>query len=179
MKLHEIPHSVPAAVRVCARLGVSMVTVHASGGEAMLRAAVDAAATSPHLRVLALSVITSLDDAGLAAVGVPAGVEAQVQRLVRLAAAAGCHGVVTSPREVRLCRDLLPAKALVVVPGVTVPGEVDVVHHVRVGTVGAGVAEGATHVVLGRSITRARDPRAAVRAAAYAIEAGQGASART
>ncbi len=71
------------------------------------------------------------------------------------------------------------AKALIVVPGVTVPEEVEVVDHVPVGTVGAAVADGATHVVLGRSITRARDPRAAVRAAAYAIEAGQGASART
>jgi orotidine-5'-phosphate decarboxylase len=169
LKLNEIPHSVASAIRVCGGLGVSMVTVHASAGSAVLRAAVEAAGATPQLKVLALTVITSLDDVGLVEVGVPDGVQAQVERLAGLAIDAGCHGLVTSPREVRAMRALAPARALIVVPGATVPGGVETRDHVRTGTVGAVIADGASHVILGRSVTRAEHPCAAVEAALHAM----------
>ena len=170
LKLHEIPHSVASAVRMCAAVGVSMVTVHASAGSAVLRAAVEAAAETPGLRVLALTVITSLDDRGLAEVGVRGGVAEQVARLTLLARDAGCHGLVTSPREVALCRQLIGPAALVVVPGVAVSdGTTEVLDHARSGSIAAAITDGASHVVLGRSISRAADPREAADRAIGAI----------
>ena len=169
LKLNEIPHSVASAIRVCGGLGVSMVTVHASAGSAVLRAAVDAAGATPQLKVLALTVITSLDDVGLAEVGVPDGVQAQVERLADLAIDAGCHGLVTSPREVRALRALVPPHALIVVPGATVPGESQAGDHVRTGTVGGAIADGASHVILGRGVSRAEHPAAALEAALDAM----------
>ena len=159
LKLHEIPNSVAGAVAAAGALGVSMVTVHASGGAAVLRAAVQAAQPYPNLRVLALTVITSLRDAELAEVGVPGGVEAQVLRLARLAAAAGCDGVVASPREAALLRTALPAGALIVTPGTQLPGEA-ASDQARVASPAEAIGAGATHVVIGRSITQAADPRA-------------------
>ena len=172
LKLNEIPHSVASAIRVCGDLGVSMVTVHAGAGSAVLRAAVDAARATPRLKVLALTVITSLDDVGLVEVGVPDGVQAQVERLAGLAADAGCHGLVTSPREVRAMRALAPPHSLIVVPGATVPGDVEMRDHVRTGTVGGAVADGATHVIVGRGVTRAEHPQAAVKAALHSMGRG-------
>lgn len=169
LKLNEIPHSVASAIRVCGGLGVSMVTVHASAGSAVLRAAVDAARATPQLKVLALTVITSLDDVGLVEVGVPDGVEAQVERLADLAIDAGCHGLVTSPREVRAMRALAPPRSLIVVPGAAVPGNVQTRDHVRTGTVGGAIADGASHVILGRGVTRAEHPSAVVEAAIRAM----------
>jgi orotidine-5'-phosphate decarboxylase len=159
LKLHEIPNSVAGAVAAAGALGVSMVTVHASGGAGVLRAAVQAARPYPNLRVLALTVITSLRDAELAEVGVPGGVEAQVLRLARLAAAAGCDGVVASPREASLLRTALPAGALIVTPGTQLPGEV-ANDQARVASPAEAIGAGATHVVIGRSITQDADPRA-------------------
>jgi orotidine-5'-phosphate decarboxylase len=174
LKLHEIPNSVAGAVRACGTLGVSMVSVHASAGAAVLEAAVEAAAETPRLRVLALTVITSLTDESLAEVGVSGGVAAQVRRLTSLAAGSGCHGVVTSPREVALCRELLPPPALVVVPGVSVSlGARDPRDHARYGTVASAIADGATHVVLGRSVTEATDPTEVVAQAVKAVDAGR------
>ena len=170
LKLHEIPHSVASAVRMCAALGASMVTVHASAGSAVLRAAVEAAADASGLKVVALSVITSLDDKGLAEVGVLGGVAEQVARLTALARDAGCHGVVTSSREVALCRELVGPDALVVVPGVSVSARTAEAHdHVRSGSVAAAIADGASHVVLGRSISRAARRRDAADQAIDAI----------
>ncbi len=174
LKLHEIPHSVASAVRVCGDLGVSMVTVHASAGSAVLDAAVDAAATTPGLRILALTVITSLTDEGLAEVGIPGGATAQVRRLATLADAHGCHGLVTSPQEVALCRQATGADALIVVPGVALSAQPeDPSDHRRSGTVAGAIADGASHVVLGRSITQASDPSAAVDRAVRSISAGR------
>ncbi len=173
LKLHEIPHSVASAVRVCGALGVSMVTVHASAGAGVLRAAVDAAGETSGLRVLALTVITSLTDETLAEVGVPGGVTAQVSRLATLARAVGCHGLVTSPREVALCRGIIGPDPLIVVPGARpAPQSGEVRDHARSGTVARAIADGASHVVLGRSITHASDRRAAVDQAVRAVSAG-------
>ena len=94
LKLHEIPDSVAAGVQAAGKLGASMVTVHASAGSAVLRVAVGAAAQFPNLKVLALTVITSLSDQDLPEIGLAPSVQQQVQRLALLAASAGCQGVV-------------------------------------------------------------------------------------
>lgn len=116
LKLHEIPASVAGAVDAAAKLGACMVTVHASGGTAVLKAAVAAAKPFPELKVLALTVITSLNDEDLRDIGVPDAVCVQVARLARLAMAAGCHGVIASPDEAALLKDMLPEGALIVTP---------------------------------------------------------------
>jgi len=160
LKLHEIPNSVASAVRAAGRLGVAMVTVHASGGSAVLRAAVDAARPFPQLRVLALTVITSLADGDLPEIGLAPSVREQVLRLARLAAQAGCHGVVASAQEVLWLRGVLPPGALIVCPGIQLPTST-ASDQVRVATPGAAARAGASHVVIGRGIAAAADPATA------------------
>lgn len=160
LKLHEIPNSVAGAVTACGALGVSMVTVHACGGSAVLRAAVDAARPFPQLRVLALTVITSLRDEDLPEIGVGATVKEQVLRLAQLAARAGCHGVVASPQEAALLRQTLPAGMLVVTPGTQMPGDAGN-DQARTTTPKEALGAGATHLVMGRGVTKAADPLAA------------------
>lgn len=160
LKLHEIPHSVAGAVAACGALGVSMVTVHASGGSAVLRAAVNAARPFPQLRVLALTVITSLRDEDLPEIGVNATVKEQVLRLAQLAAQAGCHGVVASPQEAAFLRQALPTGMLIVTPGTQMPGEAGN-DQARTATPAEALRAGATHLVVGRGVTKAVDPLAA------------------
>lgn len=157
LKLHEIPSSVAAAVQVAGRLGVEMVTVHASAGSAVLRAAVDAARPFPQLRVLALTVITSLSDVDLPEIGLAPSVESQVLRLASLARSSGCHGVVASAREARLLREKLLPHALIVCPGVQLPdsGRTD---QARVASPAEASRAGATHIVVGRAIAAASRP---------------------
>jgi orotidine-5'-phosphate decarboxylase len=158
LKLLEIPNSVAGAVVAAGELGVSMVTVHACGGTAILRAAVRAARPYPQLKVVALTVITSMDDEDLAEVGVASTVQEQVLRLARLAARAGCHGVVASPWEASLLRARLPQGMLIVTPGTQLPddGSYD---HARAPTPATAVRAGSSQLVIGRSITKAADPR--------------------
>ena len=160
LKLHEIPNSVASAVTVAGSLGVSMVTVHASGGSAVLRAAVKAAQPFPHLQVLALTVITSMGEQDLAEIGVHGSVLEQVERLAALAAAAGCHGVVASAQEATRLRQSLPAKMLIVTPGTQLAGEAKN-DQTRTATPSQAIQAGATHLVIGRSIARAASPVAA------------------
>lgn len=160
LKLHEIPHSVASAVAVAGRLGVSMVTVHASAGSAVLRAAVQAARPFPQLDVIGLTVITSLRDADLAELGIATPVAAQVLRLAALAAEAGCQGVVASAQEAALLRERLPAGMHIVTPGTYLPGDAGT-DQARVTTPADAARLGATHLVVGRSVTRAADPGAA------------------
>lgn len=164
LKLFEIPNSVAGAVRAAGALGVSMVTVHAMGGTGVMSAAVAAARDFPRLRVLALTVVTSMTSTDLADIGVTGSTstEEQVLRLARLAEGAGCHGVIASPQEAGPLRGVLGAGALIVTPGVTLPDE-SPGEHARPGTPRAAVAAGASHVVVGRTITRAADPAAAFR----------------
>jgi orotidine-5'-phosphate decarboxylase len=159
LKLLEIPNSVAGAVAAAGQLGVSMVTVHASGGLAVLRAAVEAARPYPQLRVLALTVITSMRDQDLLEVGVSASVQEQVVRLARLAMAAGCHGVVASPQEAHLLRAVLPQGALIVTPGTQLPGEAKN-DQARTATPAEAIRAGSTHLVIGRSISRSQNPAA-------------------
>lgn len=170
LKLLKIPNSVAGAVRVAGQLGASYVTVHASGGSSVLRAAVEAAEPFPDLRVLALTVITSMDEVGLREVGVSSSVDEQVLRLTRLAVATNCHGVVASPLEARILRSELPGGFLVMTPGARMPeGHDD--DQARVSTPRAALHAGATHLVIGRPISRAPDPLAAYERIAASIEA--------
>lgn len=162
LKLHEVPNSVAGATAAAGDLGASMVTVHATAGERVLDAAVRAAEPFPELRVLALTVITSLGDADLPSIGVPSTVAEQADRLARLARNSGCDGVVCSVQEATAVRSLLDDDALVVTPGVGLGDPADThvrSDHVRVGTPEHARRVGATHVVLGRSLTRASDLR--------------------
>jgi orotidine-5'-phosphate decarboxylase len=159
LKLFEIPTSVAGAVRAAGRLGATMVTVHAMGGLKIMEAAVRAAADFPQLRVIALTVVTSLTDADLAAVGLTATVEEQVTRLARLARRAGCHGVVASPQDAASLRTELGPDLLIVTPGVTLRAETNT-EHARPANASAAIRAGATHIVIGRSLTRAPDPAA-------------------
>jgi orotidine-5'-phosphate decarboxylase len=160
LKLFEIPNSVAGAVAAAGQLGVSMVTVHASGGSAVLRAAVEAARPYPQLKVLALTVITSMRDQDLVEVGVNASVQEQVVRLARLAMQAGCHGVVASPQEAQFLRGMLPVGSLIVTPGTQLLGEAPS-DQARTATPAEAIRAGATHLVAGRSITRSPNPAAA------------------
>ena len=157
LKLHEIPTSVAAAVRAAGALGASMVSVHASGGSAVLRAAVEAARAYPKLNVLALTVITSLRDEDLRELGLDTTVAEQVVRLAKLAAAAGCHGVVASAHEARLLRDLLPPEMLIVTPSTQLQTDAKN-DQARVATPFDAICWGASHIVIGRSISRSPNP---------------------
>jgi orotidine-5'-phosphate decarboxylase len=170
LKLHEIPNSVAGAVRAAGKLGVSMVTVHASGGSAVLRAAVSAAAAFPELKVLALTVITSLSDEDLPEVGLAPSVRQQVELLADLAARSGCHGVVASAIEAAYLSPRLPQGMLIVTPGIQLAGAVSN-DQARVATPSIAQKSGATHIVVGRSITQSNNPRAAFKAALTGMQA--------
>jgi orotidine-5'-phosphate decarboxylase len=158
LKFHDIPNTVAGAVRSAAALGVRLVTVHASGGVAMLRAAQQAA--GPRCGVLGVTVLTSFDAAGLAnAWGRPrVNVEEEVLRLAGDAADAGLHGVVCSGAEARALAAARPELALLV-PGIRLAGG-ETHDQQRVVTPAAAQASGARYVVVGRAVTEAPDPRA-------------------
>lgn len=164
LKLHEIPSTVAAAVTAAGKLGATLVTVHASAGSAVLRAAVEAAAPFPALKVLALTVITSLADHDLPEIGLAPSVRAQVVRLATLAAACGCHGVVASAHEAGYLATVLPPGMLVVTPGIQLAGS-EGTDQVRTATPEVARRNGATHVVIGRSVTRASNPLRALQQA--------------
>jgi orotidine-5'-phosphate decarboxylase len=163
LKYHDIPNTVAAAVREAAGLGVSLLTVHAAGSGKMLRAAVEAAKTRPELKVLAVTVLTSLDDNDLNKIGIRGRVVDEVLRLAALALADGCHGVVASAREARELRSELGNEFLIVTPGVR-PAGAGHADQVRVVTPREAIESGATHIVVGRPITEAADPAAEARA---------------
>jgi orotidine-5'-phosphate decarboxylase len=158
LKLHDIPNTVERAARNAARLGVAMLTVHASGGEAMLRAAVAGAAGAERPpAVLAVTVLTSLDDAALAGLGIPGGAAGRVAAWAALAQTCGCAGVVCSPREAAALRSSLGPGFLLVTPGVRPAGE-GTADQRRVATPREAIAAGADLLVVGRPITAAPDP---------------------
>ena len=168
LKFHDIPNTVRAAVASAAGLGVRLLTVHATGGRAMLEAAADGAASSvpvggTQCKVLAVSVLTSLDGISLAeAWGRPSlDVGIEVVRLAMLARDAGIHGLVCSAHEAGLVRREVGPAFELLVPGIRLDG--DASHdQARVATPRAAVDAGATYIVLGRAVVRAADPRAAL-----------------
>jgi orotidine-5'-phosphate decarboxylase len=161
LKFHDIPNTVAEAVRSAARLGVSMVNVHASGGSKMLRAAVEAAAQSEsEPLVLAVTVLTSLSDSDLQEIGVSGGALSQVLRLAALARNAGCGGVVASAREAKELRREMGLGFVIVTPGVR-PAGAALGDQSRVLTPAGAIAAGADYLVVGRPILEAGDPAAA------------------
>jgi orotidine-5'-phosphate decarboxylase len=163
LKLHDIPHTVGAAVKEAARLGVSMLTVHAAGGGKMLHAAVDAARnTNACPMILAVTVLTSLDSRDLEHAGVRGSVVDQVSRLAALAISSGCHGVVASAQEAGTLRSEFGDDFLIVTPGVRPAGRGHG-DQARVVTPAEAIASGASFIVVGRPITEALDPAAEAR----------------
>ena len=164
LKYHDIPNTVAAAVCEAATLGVSMLTIHASGGGKMMRAATEAARTGKaDLKVLAVTVLTSLDDNDLDKIGVKGRVQDQVLRLAALALADGCHGVVASAQEAYALRSELDGDFAIVTPGVRPAGS-ERGDQARTATPAEAIAAGATHIVVGRPITAAADPASEARA---------------
>ena len=155
LKLHDIPNTVSHAVRSAADLGVSMLTVHASAGADGLQAAVEAAES--RLAVVAVTVLTSFSDQDMQGIGVSHPVAEQVMHLAALARAAGCAGVVTSPRETAQVRRAQGAGFAIVNPGVRPAGS-QKDDQERTATPGETIRSGATYVVVGRPITKAPDP---------------------
>jgi orotidine-5'-phosphate decarboxylase len=164
LKYHDIPNTVGAAVREGAQLGVSMLTVHASGGGKMLRAAVEAGhAVNPGLLVLAVTVLTSLDDVELGKIGMRGGVLEEVLRLAALALSNGCQGVVASAQEAAALREEFGHDFVIVTPGVRLAGS-GPHDQARVVTPAEAIAAGASYIVVGRPVTEASDPAAEARA---------------
>jgi len=164
LKYHDIPNTVASAVREAAGLGVSMLTVHASGGGKMLRAATDAARSlNAALMVLGVTVLTSINDSDLDKLGLLVRVQDQVLRLAALALADGCHGVVASAQEASALRSELEGDFAIVTPGVRSAGA-EPGDQARVVTPAEAIAAGATHIVVGRPITAAVDPASEARA---------------
>lgn len=166
LKFHDIPRTVERAVRSGGALGVDLMTIHAAGGREMIRAAHEAAAAfgAAAPKILAVTVLTSLDQGDLEDVGVAGRTPAeQVQALARFATENGADGLVCSPREVgALARTLRPG-TLFVTPGVRPAGSA-VGDQKRIATPADAVRDGATHLVVGRPILAAPDPAAAARA---------------
>ncbi len=169
LKLHDIPNTVAGGVRAILPLRPALLTIHASGGSAMIAAAREAAeaAGAERPKILAVTVLTSLGSEALHATGVAGGARQQVLRLARLALAAGADGLVCSPLEVSMLRDALGEGPVLVVPGIR-PAGADKGDQARTLTPREAADAGATWLVVGRPITAAADPAAA--AAAIAAE---------
>ncbi|HEU0029389.1 MAG TPA: orotidine-5'-phosphate decarboxylase [Kofleriaceae bacterium] len=163
LKLHDIPETVARATSRVATLGAGLLTVHAAGGRAMLEGAVRAARHDGAMKILAITVLTSLDDTDLDAIGARGPIAELVTRRAELAIAAGCDGVVASPHEAAIIRALAPAGFLVVTPGVR-PADSATGDQKRVMTPRQARAAGADLVVVGRPLRDAPDPAAAARA---------------
>lgn len=163
LKLHDIPNTVASAVRSVSSVGASLLTIHAAGGSAMLSAAAAAAATADAPRLLAVTVLTSMDAAQLNGIGIADSPAVQVLRLGRLAASAGIDGLVCSPQETEPLRSALSGTPLLVVPGIR-PAGAAVGDQRRIATPASAIAAGASMLVVGRPITQAADPAKAAEA---------------
>jgi orotidine-5'-phosphate decarboxylase len=187
LKFHDIPHTVAGAVAAATRLGVWMLNVHASGGSAMLRAAraaVDEEAdrrSRPAPLLIAVTMLTSLDQQALSEIGVGEPMASQVGRLAALAESCGLDGVVASPQETAVIRRSCRPDFAIVTPGIRgggagTSGKDD--QERTMGPAGA-VAAGASYIVVGRPITAAADPRAAAETIAAEIRNAGSATSRT
>jgi orotidine-5'-phosphate decarboxylase len=166
MKLLDIPNTVEKAVANAARTGADFLTIHAIDTKTIAAAATGAAGSD--LKVLGVTVLTSLDQSDLAEQGIAATPGDLVVMRARLAKAAGCHGVIASGQEAAAVRAATGEGFLIVTPGIRLPSDA-VGDQARVATPGTAIADGATHLVVGRPITQAADPRAAAEAFVQAI----------
>jgi orotidine-5'-phosphate decarboxylase len=164
LKLHDIPNTVAKAVESAAKLPIGMLTLHTCGGREMMEWAVKAQrAHAPNLRLLGVTVLTSMSAPGLAETGVSDSPEQQVVRLGRLAAESGLRGLVCSPLEIAPLRSVLPAEVQLVTPGIR-PRDAKADDQTRIMTPADAARAGANFLVVGRPIFKAPDPVAAARA---------------
>jgi len=164
LKLHDIPNTVAGAVRSAAQLGVQMLTLHALGGPAMLAAAHDALDGIPNApQLLAVTVLTSMDDSQLKAIGVDCSPADQVSLLARMGLGTRIRGFVCSPQEVANLRSLTGPEGVLVVPGIRPAGS-GTGDQKRVATPAEALRQGASFLVVGRPITRAANPSEAAEA---------------
>jgi orotidine-5'-phosphate decarboxylase len=168
LKYHDIPNTVANAVAEACQLGVSLLTVHALGGKAMMEAAVGAL-PAVGSRLLAVTILTSHDQESLGAIGLHGPVADSVQRLARLAQQAGADGIVASPLEAELIRGACGPDFLIVTPGIR-SGGAKADDQARAATPGAAIRAGASYVVVGRPIAEASDPAAAATALVREME---------
>ena len=172
VKFHDIPNTVAGASRALAHLGAAIFNVHASGGEAMMRAALDAArSVDPKIKIIAVTVLTSLEDSDLDAVGQKKPSRDQVLRLAELTKKSGLDGVVCSAHEIEPIRKAIGPDFLLVVPGIR-PAGADLADQKRVMTPAEAQRAGADILVIGRPITGAKDPGAAAKAIADSLKVG-------
>ena len=155
LKIHDIPNTAKHAIHEVASLGASMTTVHASGGEAMLRAS-----AHDSLLVLGVTILTSLDDASLQAIGFAFNALDTAVHLARLAQTSGLRGVVASPHEITAIREACGRNFVILTPGIR-PSGADAGDQRRTMTPREAVSAGADYIVVGRPITNAADPRSA------------------
>jgi orotidine-5'-phosphate decarboxylase len=166
LKFHDIPNTVAGAVAAATRLGVWMLNVHASGGAAMMRAAREAAGDEAARRgrpaplVIAVTMLTSLDEGTAASIGIARPIPEQVVRLAALAAEAGLDGVVASPQEIGLIRNRCGDRFAIVTPGIRGPEDARG-DQARTLSAPEALSAGASYLVVGRPIIAAADPRAA------------------
>jgi orotidine-5'-phosphate decarboxylase len=164
LKLHDIPNTVAKAVESLAPLPISMLTLHTAGGAEMMRAArVAQQKLNPDLLLLGVTVLTSMDSAGLKEIGVTAPFADQVARLGKLAADSGLRGLVCSPLEVAMLRSQLSADMQLITPGIR-PSSESGDDQKRVMTPADAARAGSTYIVVGRPILQAADPALAARA---------------
>jgi orotidine-5'-phosphate decarboxylase len=164
LKYHDIPNTVASACAAAAGLGVWMINVHALGGRAMMSAAREALAkTARPPKLIAVTILTSMGAPDLADIGLAGSPQEAVTRLARLAQACGLDGVVCSPQEAAILRRECGKAFTLVTPGIR-PAEADKDDQQRIATPRRAIADGADYLVIGRPITRAPDPLAALRA---------------
>lgn len=162
LKLHDIPNTVAGAVRSATSAGAELLTVHASGGGAMLRAAAEAARAPGSPRLIAVTVLTSMDARELVSAGVSSSPAEQALRLARLAKDSGIDGMVCSAEEVSSLRQEIGPEALLVIPGIR-PAGANQDDQRRIATPGEAISRGASMLVVGRPITQASNPAEAAR----------------
>jgi orotidine-5'-phosphate decarboxylase len=172
LKLHDIPNTVAGAVRSATQAGASLLTIHASGGAAMMSAAAEAASAPGSPRLLAVTVLTSIDANELTGIGIAASPAEQVLRLARLAQASGIDGMVCSAEEVATLRKETGPNTMLVIPGIRPAGSA-VEDQRRIATPAQAIAQGASMLVVGRPITRAANPAEAAHAILEEIEHAQ------
>ncbi|GAA1275041.1 orotidine 5'-phosphate decarboxylase [Planotetraspora silvatica] len=165
LKLHDIPNTVAAAARAVGRLKPAILTVHASGGSAMIQAAVEAA---PNTQIAAVTLLTSLSEADLARIGIEGAPVDAARRLAAIAVGAGAQALVCSPREVAAVRAEVGPDIMLITPGVR-PAGADTQDQARVATPEDALSQGADLLVIGRPITGSADPGAAAAGIAAAL----------